>query len=92
MEVGGKSHSLQWGNAKGEQYTGNPYVRFDEGTEVVRPPPTLLTKTPRAGVSANVFNHNKRRGVEHGFTWLSCQQHVVTANLKKLRVGVSGES
>jgi len=32
---------LQWGNAKGEQYTGNPYVRFDEGTEVVRPPPTL---------------------------------------------------
>jgi len=33
---------LQWGNAKGEPYTGNPYVRFDEGTEVVRPPPTLL--------------------------------------------------
>jgi hypothetical protein len=32
---------LQWGNAKGEPYTGNPYVRFDEGTEVVRPPPTL---------------------------------------------------
>ena len=27
---------------KGEPYTGNPYVRFDEGTEVVRPPPTLL--------------------------------------------------
>jgi hypothetical protein len=22
-------------------YTGNPYVRFDEGTEAVRPPPTL---------------------------------------------------
>jgi hypothetical protein len=38
----GLSHSLQWGNAIGEQYTGNPYVRFDEGTEVVRPPPTLL--------------------------------------------------
>jgi hypothetical protein len=33
---------LQWGNAKGEPYTGNPYVRFDEGTEVVRPPPTLI--------------------------------------------------
>jgi uncharacterized protein YegL len=32
---------LQWGNAKGEPYTGNLYVRFDEGTEVVRPPPTL---------------------------------------------------
>ena len=26
---------------KGEPYTGNPYVRFDEGTEVERPPPTL---------------------------------------------------
>lgn len=24
------------------RYTGNPYVRFDEGTEVVRPHPTLL--------------------------------------------------
>jgi len=24
-----------------EPYTGNPYVRFDEGTEVERPPPTL---------------------------------------------------
>jgi hypothetical protein len=35
------SDSLQWGNARGEQYTENPYVRFDEGTEVVRPPPTL---------------------------------------------------
>ena len=33
--------SLQWGNAIGEPYTGNPYVRFDEGTEVERPPPTL---------------------------------------------------
>jgi hypothetical protein len=32
---------LQWGNAIGEPYTGNPYVRFDEGTEVERPPPTL---------------------------------------------------
>ncbi len=32
---------MQWGNAIGEPYTGNPYVRFDEGTEVVRPPPTL---------------------------------------------------
>ena len=32
---------MQWGNAKGEPYTGNPYVRFDEGMEVVRPPPTL---------------------------------------------------
>ena len=37
----GRSHSLQWGNAIGEQYTGNPYVRFDEGTEVERPPHTL---------------------------------------------------
>ena len=33
--------SLQWGNARGEAYTGNPYVRFDEGTEVVWSPPTL---------------------------------------------------
>jgi hypothetical protein len=32
---------LQWGNAKGEPHTGNPYVRFDEGTVVERPPPTL---------------------------------------------------
>jgi hypothetical protein len=37
----GCSHSLQWGNAIGEPYTGNPYVQFDEGTEVERPPPTL---------------------------------------------------
>jgi len=37
----GCSHSLQWGNVIGEPYTGNPYVRFDEGTEVERPPPTL---------------------------------------------------
>jgi len=37
----GISHSLQWGNAIGEPYRGNPYVRFDEGTEAVRPPPTL---------------------------------------------------
>jgi hypothetical protein len=29
--------------AKGEPYTGNPYVQFDEGTEVERPPPTLRT-------------------------------------------------
>ncbi|MCK4475412.1 MAG: hypothetical protein KAU16_01660, partial [Methanophagales archaeon] len=35
------SHPLQWGNAIGEPHTGNPYVRFDEGSEVERPPPTL---------------------------------------------------
>ena len=38
----GVRDSLQWDNAIGEQYTGNPYVRFDAGTEVERPPPTLL--------------------------------------------------
>ena len=42
MRREGISHPLQGGNAKGEQYTGNPYMRFDEGTEVERPPPTLL--------------------------------------------------
>ena len=35
-------HPLQCSNAIGEPYTGNLYVRFDEGTEVIRPPPTLL--------------------------------------------------
>jgi hypothetical protein len=25
---------------------GNPYMRFDEGTEVERPPPTLLWAEP----------------------------------------------
>nr|CBH36725.1 hypothetical protein BSM_02020 [uncultured archaeon] len=42
---------MQWGNAKGEQYTGNPYVRFDEGTEVVRPPPTLQVGAPCKGAT-----------------------------------------
>ena len=37
----GVRDSLQWGNAIGEQYTANPYVRFDEGTVVERPTPTL---------------------------------------------------
>jgi predicted nucleic acid-binding protein len=32
---------LQWDKAIGEPYTGNPYVRFDKGTEVERPPHTL---------------------------------------------------
>ncbi len=36
------------GATKGESYTGNPYVRFDEGTVVERPPPTLLTLTGKA--------------------------------------------
>ena len=37
------SSSLQWGNLTGKPYTGNPSVRFDEGTEArTESPPTLL--------------------------------------------------
>jgi peptide/nickel transport system permease protein len=46
---------LQWGNAKGEPYTGNPYVRFDEGTEVVRPPPTLLVGATKALEATDLY-------------------------------------
>ena len=34
--------SLKWGDGTRKPYTGNPYVRFDEGTEDQRPPPTLF--------------------------------------------------
>jgi len=34
--------SLKWGDGTRKPYTGNPYVRFDEGTEDQCPPPTLL--------------------------------------------------
>jgi hypothetical protein len=52
-------HPLQWGNAIGEQYTGNPYVRFDEGTEVVRPPATLLLSLipSRIHIHKLLFHH-----------------------------------
>jgi len=52
---------LQWGNAKGEPYTGNPYVRFDEGTEVVRPPPTLLVGAEKIDLDKNIEEGCKER-------------------------------
>ncbi len=81
-EKRGCSHSLQWGNARREPYTGNPYVRFEEGTEVERPPPTL--RVPRSLISKRVkippvlFT---RIGAEAN----SGRVSHVSANLKSLR-------
>ena len=54
-----ESHSLQRSNAKGEQYTKNPYVWYDEGTEVERPPPIL-----QVGTLLNTQNYHRSTGTD----------------------------
>ena len=77
---------MQWGNAKGEPYTGNPYVRFDEGTEVVRPPPTL--RVPRSLIAQRVKIPSvlfTRIGAEAN----SGRVSLARGNLKSLRLSLA---